>query len=188
MIFCYNLYCKILYRHTWCSLKMSLSDVISDTKGKCLHWSSQSFSSSEDVLLTNSSSSSLLSALFSSINGPRSILFGLWGPQTTQMSDSFYPQRCPIYTHSVDAVQVLQGLRFARCLQHSLYASVFALVRVYKVADSKGQLTLYYPLDYLVVLVHKMSWRDEGGLHLHLQYFWVHTCPSDMQLISDQSN
>ena len=28
MIFCYNLYCKTLYRHTWCSFKMSLSDVI----------------------------------------------------------------------------------------------------------------------------------------------------------------
>ena len=38
----------------------------------------------------------------------------------------------------MDAVQVLQGLRFARCLQHSLYASVFALVPVYKVVDSKN--------------------------------------------------
>ena len=175
MIFCYNLYCKSLYRHTWCSFKMSLSDVTSHTKGKCLRWSSQS-SSSEDVLLTNSSSSSLLSAWFSSLNGPRSILFGLWGPQTTQIWDRFYPQRCPIHTHSVDAVQVLQGLRFVRCLQHSLYASVFAQVPVYKVADSMGQLTLSFPLDVLVVLVHTMSWRDEGGLHLHLQDFWVHTC------------
>ena len=176
MIFCYNLYCKTLYRHTWCSFKMSLSDVISDTKGKCLHWSSQSSSSSEDVLLTNSSSSSSLSAWFSSLNSPRSILFGLWGPSNHTNVRQFLPSAMshpyPFGGRGAGSAR----FAFARCLQHTLYASVFALVPVYKVADSKGQLTLSYPLDFLVVLVHTMSWRDEGGLHLHLQDFWVHTC------------